>query len=151
MSEISRLAKDFKKRSTEQAESTEKAVQNVFKKHESVLKAELEKSEKRTSSAIRAHSRRLRRIALKSWMAVTIPVLLTLLLGSGVLWSMSWYMSQQIDEIVQNRETLEKLKDQGGAVEMTYCTKKDRLCAKIAEPDGKGYGKNGQYRILKGY
>ncbi|GAR86120.1 hypothetical protein NGUA21_00236 [Salmonella enterica] len=38
MSEISRLATAFEKRSTEQAEDTEKAVSSAFEQHESAVR-----------------------------------------------------------------------------------------------------------------
>lgn len=149
MSEISRLARAFEKRSTEQAESTEKAVQSAFKEHESALMSALSESEKTTNDAIRAQSQRLQKTALKSWMAVTIPVVLTLLLAVATMATMGWYMSRQVEQIARHKETLETLEAEGSAIELSQCG--GRLCAKIAEPDSPGYGDNGQYRILKGY
>lgn len=151
MSEISRLATAFEKRSTEQAESTEKAVQTAFKEHENALMSALSESEKRTSTAIRAQSRRLQRTALKSWLAVTITVAMTLLLGASIIGMMGWHMGNQIDEIARHKQTLETLKAEGGAIELNHCGEDRRMCAKMSESDTRGYGENSQYRILKGY
>jgi hypothetical protein len=151
MSEISRLAKAFEQRANEQAESTEKAVESAFEKHESALLSALSESERTTSAAIRGQSRRLKRVALQSWIAVAIPVMLTLLLGAGALGAMSWHISNQIDEIAHHRSTLETLKAKGSAIKMTTCGEDGRLCVEVAEPDKAGYGENGQYRVLKGY
>lgn len=148
MSEISRLAKAFEQRASEQAESTESAVKSAFERHESALLSALSESEKTTSAAIRAQSRRLQKTALKSWLAVTIPVALTLLLAAGALGSMGWYISHQVDEVAQHRATLEVLKAEGGEIELSRCGESRRLCAKIDE-DADRY-QNG-YRILKGY
>lgn len=148
MSEISRLATAFEKRSTEQAESTEKAVASAFERHENALLSALSESEKRTSDAIRAQSRSLQRTALKSWMAVAIPVIATLLIAAGALGTMSWYITGQINEIASHNATLERLEQEGGSIQLSYCGESRRLCAKIDE-DAERY-QNG-YRILKGY
>lgn len=151
MSEISRLARAFEKRSTEQAESTEKAVASAFERHENALLSALSESEKRTSDAIRAQSRSLQRTALKSWMAVAIPVIATLLIAAGALGAMSWYIGHQIDTIAQQNATIERLSQEGGNIELNHCGEDRRLCAKIADPESRGYGEKGQYRILEGY
>lgn len=148
MSEISRLAKAFEQRASEQAESTESAVKSAFERHESALLSALSESEKTTSAAIRAQSRRLRRIALKSWMAVLIPVALTLLLGAGALGAMSWHIGNQMDEMARHRATLEVLKAEGGEIDLSRCGESRRLCARIDESADRY--QNG-YRILEGY
>ena len=153
MSEISRLAQTFEQRSTEQAANTEKAVRSAFEKHESALLSALSESEKRTSAAIHAQSRSLQRTALKSWMAVAIPVIATLLIAAGALGAMTWYIAHQINTIEQQNATIEQLSKQGGDIQLTVCGDSRRLCAKI-HPDSLGrnpeaFGENGQYRILE--
>lgn len=150
MSEISRLATAFEARSKEQAESTEKAVRSAFEKHESALLSALSESEKRTSDAIRAQSRSLQRTALKSWVAVVIPIAASLALGLGALGAMSWYIAGQIDEIASHNATLERLAQEGGAIQLSQCGESRRLCVRIDEDAGV-YGENGTYRVLEGY
>jgi hypothetical protein len=150
MSEISRLATTFKQRSQEQAESTEKAVRSAFERHENALLAALSESEQRTSAAIRAQSRSLQRTALTSWVAVVIPVSLTLLLGSGGLWWMSQSIAGKLAEIERHNTALERLAQEGGRVQLTHCGNGRRLCAKI-DPSTGEYGERGEYRILEGY
>ncbi|WP_234271855.1 MbeB family mobilization protein [Billgrantia ethanolica] len=155
MSEISRLAAGFEQRSKQQAESTEQAVRSAFERHENALLAALSESEQRTSAAIRAQSRSLQRTALTSWLAVVIPVALTLLLGSGALWWMSQSVAGKLAEIERHNTTLERLAQEGGRVQLTHCGNERRLCAKI-HPDSRGqrpqtFGENGEYLILEGY
>ena len=155
MSEISRLATAFEKRSTEQAESTEKAVQSAFERHENALLSALSESEKRTNDAIRAQSRSLQRTALRSWMAVTIPIVASLALGLGAIATMGWYITGQINEIASHNATLEQLRSEGGAIQLTHCGDTRRLCAKVSSESlgarARAFGENGQYRILEGY
>lgn len=148
MSEMSRLATAFEERSKEQAESTEKAVRSAFEKHESALLSALSESEKRTSDAIRAQSRSLQRAALRSWMAVTIPIAASLALGLGAIATMGWYITGQINEIASHNATLEKLRSEGGGIQLSHCGESRRLCTKIDE-DAPRY--QGGYRILEGY
>lgn len=155
MSEVSKFAEAFRQKSIEQAESTEKAVASAFEKHENALLSALSESEQRTKDAIRAQSRSLQRAALKSWMAVAIPVIATLLIAAGALGTMSWYIGHQIDTIAQQNATIERLSQEGGNIELNHCGESRRLCVEI-DPDSLGrnpeaFGENGQYRILKGY
>lgn len=150
MSEISRLATTFKQRSIEQAESTEQAVRSAFEKHESALLSALSESEKTTKNAISAQSRRLQRVALWSWVAVAIPVALTLLLASGALWWMGQSVAGKLSEIERHNATLERLAQEGGRIQMTYCGESRRLCAKI-DTRAPEYGESREYRILEGY
>lgn len=155
MSEISKLATAFEERSKERAESTEKAVVSAFEKHESALLSALSESEQRTKNAIRAQSQNLERIALRSWMAVAIPVIVTLLLSAGAIWALGWHIKNQVDTIIQQNATISRLSEQGGDINLTTCGDNRRLCAEI-HPDSlgekpKAFGENGQYRILKGY
>ncbi|WP_373448241.1 MbeB family mobilization protein, partial [Salmonella enterica] len=113
MSEISRLATAFEKRSTEQAENTEKAVSSAFEKHESALLEALSTSEKRTREAIEGQYQRLQRVALKSWIAVTLPVMLVIILAVGISVLMGMYIKHQAEEIREQSATLQTLKDQG--------------------------------------
>ena len=155
MSEILKMATAFEQRSKEQAENTEKAVKSALKKHEHALLLALSENEKTTSDAIRAQSQRLKRTALSSWMAVAIPVIVTLLLSAGAIWAMGWYIKNQVDTITQQNATISRLSEQGGDINLTFCGDNRRLCAEI-HPDSLGenpktFGENGQYRILKGY
>nr|CAB96960.1 MobB protein [Halomonas elongata] len=150
MSEMSRLATAFEERSKEQAESTEKAVRSAFEKHESALLSALSESEKRTSDAIRAQSRSLLADALRSWMAVTIPIIASLALGLGAMVTMGWYITGQINEIASHNATLEQLKNEGGAIQLSRCGESRRLCARIDESAGV-YGEDRTYRVLEGY
>ena len=97
----------------------------------------------------------MQRTALKSWMAVAIPVIATLLIAAGALGAMTWYIAHQINTIEQQNATIERLSKQGGDIQLTVCGDSRRLCAKI-HPDSLGrnpeaFGENGQYRILEGY
>lgn len=148
MSEISRLATTFKQRSIEQAESTEQAVRSAFEKHESALLSALSESEQTTKNAISAQSRRLQRVALTSWVAVIIPVALTLLLASGALWWMGQSVAGKVAEIERHNTTLRELQEVGGKIELTRCD--GRLCAKI-DLEAPKFGQSGEYRILEGY
>lgn len=151
MSEISKMATAFEQRSKEQAENTEKAVKSALKKHEHALLLALSESEKTTSDAIRAQSQRLKRTALSSWLAVAIPVVLMLALGAGVIWAMSWHMGNQVDQIQRYNMTLEQLKAEGGAIQLTECGSETlRMCVEI-DTEAKAWGREGQFRILKGY
>ena len=90
----------------------------------------------------------MQRTALKSWMAVAIPVIATLLIAAGALGAMGWYITGQINEIASHNATLERLEQEGGSIQLSYCGESRRLCAKIDE-DAERY-QNG-YRILEGY
>lgn len=155
MSEVSKYAEAFRQKSIEQAESTEKAVASAFEKHENALLSALSESEQRTRDAIRAQSRSLQRTALKSWMAVGIPVIATLLIAAGALGTMGWYITGQIDTIAQQNATIERLSQAGGDIELTHCGEDRRLCVKISRESlgdrARAFGENGQYRILEGY
>lgn len=139
------MAAAFEQKSKQQAEDTEQAVKHAFEKHESALLSALSESEKKTSAAIAAQHQRLRQTALKSWMAVVIPVSLTLLLGAGAIATMSWYITGQIDQIASNHKTLEHLKGLGGEIQLNQCG--GHVCAKIDE-SAPTYEEG--YRILKG-
>ena len=148
MSEISKMATAFEQKSKEQAENTEQAVKSALKKHENALLLALSESEKTTSDAIRAQSQRLKRTALSSWMAVAIPVIVTLALSAGVITGMAWYMNSQVEQIVSHKATLERLAEEGSEIQLNYCGDSRRLCAKIDE-SAQTY--QGGYRILEGY
>ena len=53
-------------------------------------------------------------------------------------------------EIAELRAKAEYLEERGGKVVLTECGPKQRLCAEFDLKAGE-YGKDGQYRILKGY
>ena len=148
MSEISKMATAFEQRSKEQAENTEQAVKSALKKHEHALLLALSESEKTTSDAIRAQSHRLKSTALSSWMAVAIPVIVTLALSAGAITAMSWYMNSQVEQILDHKATLERLAKEGAAIQLNYCGDNRRLCVKIDE-SAQTY--QGGYRILEGY
>lgn len=155
MSKILDWATDFEQKSKKRAEDTERAIRSAFEKHESALLSALSESEKRTSAAIAVQSRRLQKTALKSWMAVVIPLAITLLLGSGALWWMSQSIAGKLIEIERHNATLERLAQEGGRVQLTHCGSERRLCVKV-HPDSLGsrplaFGENGEYRILEGY
>jgi hypothetical protein len=154
MSEILKMATGFGERSKRQAENTEQTVRSAFEKHESALLSALSESEKRTSAAIAAQSRRLQRTALTSWLAVLIPVSLTLLLGAGVLWWMGQSIADKVSEIERYNANLEQLKAQGGAIQFSRCGESDRLCVKIdLDADRYGDRQTGEYpwAIPEGY
>ena len=148
MSEISRLATAFEQRSKAQAADTEKVVRSAFENYEDALIEALNESERKTSAAIRAQSRSLQRVALTSWLAVVIPVCLTLLLGAGALWWMGQSVAGKLNEIERHNATLERLAQEGGAMQVSYCGDQRRLCVRIDE-SAETY-QNG-YRILEGY
>jgi len=86
-------------------------------------------------------------------MAVAIPVIVTLLLSAGAIWALGWHIKNHVDTITQQNATISRLSEQGGDINLRVCGDNRRLCAEIDDPsrDAKGYGENGQYRILKGY
>ena len=53
-------------------------------------------------------------------------------------------------EIARLRANVENLEDRGGKVVLTECGPKGRLCAEI-DLKADAWGKDGQFRILKGY
>jgi hypothetical protein len=148
MSEILKMATAFEQRSKEQAENTEKAVKSAFEKHESALIQALSESEKRTNAAIHAQSQRLKQTALRSWMAVAIPVIVTLTLSAGAIIGMTWYMNSQIEQIATHKATLERLAEEGAEIQLDYCGDNRRLCVQIDE-SAPAY--KGGYRILENY
>ncbi|WP_299262107.1 MbeB family mobilization protein [uncultured Kushneria sp.] len=148
MSDISRMAAAFEEKSKQQAESTEQAVKHAFEKHENALLLALNESEQRTSAAIAAQHQRLRQTALKSWMAIVIPVSLMFLLGTSAIMTMGWYIDHQVNEILNNRTTLEMLHERGGSADLNHCGEDRRLCVKIDE-SAQHY--QGGYRIMEGY
>jgi len=88
-------------------------------------------------------------------MAVTIPIVASLALGLGAMLTMGWYITGQIDEIASHNATLEQLKNEGGAIQLSHCGDSQRLCAKVSSESlgerARRFGENGQYRILEGY
>lgn len=148
MSDISNMAAAFEQKSKQQAEDTEQAVKRAFEKHESALLSALSASEKKTSAAIAAQHQRLRQTALKSWMAIVIPVSLTFLLGASAIVTMGWYIDHQVNEILNNRTTLETLHEKGGSADLSHCGEDRRLCVKIDESAGRYQG---GYQVMEGY
>lgn len=148
MSEILKMASAFEQRSKEQAEHTEKAVKSAFERHENALLQALSESEKRTNAAIHAQSQRLKQTALRSWMAVAIPVMAMLILAIGVTIGMSWYISHQLEQIATQTTTLERLAQEGSQIQLSYCGDSRRLCAQIDESEP---AYEGGYRILENY
>ena len=131
MSRISDLAASFEQKMKQQAGTTEQSVQNAFKAHENALLTALNESEQRTKVAIDAQSRNLQRTALKSWMAVVIPVSLTLLLALGAIATMGWSITGQIEAIARHQVTLEQLQNEGCAIPLSRCCVGARLSARL--------------------
>ena len=112
MSDLSTLASNFEQESKQQAENTRKRVQSALEAHERELTKCLSDEQKRIESAIRDQSRHLRRTALKSWMAVAIPVAITLLLAGAGSWTLGWHIQSQVAQISEHRETLDRIEEQ---------------------------------------
>lgn len=148
MSDISNMAAAFEQKSKQQAADTEQAVKLAFEKHEKALLSALNESEKKTSAAIAAQHQRLRRNALKTWMFIAISIVLVVLLGASAIVTMGWYIDRQVNEIANNRTTLEMLKERGGSANLSHCGEDRRLCVKIDESAGHYQG---GYRIMEGY
>lgn len=141
MSEISRLAANFEQRSSELAASTDETVRSALKEHEKRLRTALSESEKRISADIQGQHQRLAKTAAKSWLAVLIPIVITLLGMAGT----SWYLGQRIQ---RQLATTQQLEAEGGNMTLAQCGESQRLCVKI-DPEAPAY-ENG-YRIPKGY
>jgi hypothetical protein len=148
MSDISNMAAAFEQRSKQQAEDTEQAVKRAFEKHESALLSALSASEKKTSAAIAAQHQRLRQTALKTWMFIAISMVLVFLLGGSAILTMGWYIDRQVNEIANNRTTLEMMNERGGSADLSHCGDDRRLCVKIDESAGRYQG---GYQIMEGY
>lgn len=148
MSDISNMAAAFEQKSKQQAEDTEQAVKRAFEKHESALLSALSASEKKTSAAIAAQHQRLRQTALKTWMFIAISMVLVFLLGGSAILTMGWYIDRQVNEIANNRTTLEMMNERGGSADLSHCGDDRRLCVKIDESAGRYQG---GYQIMEGY
>jgi hypothetical protein len=141
MSEISRLAQNFEQRSSELAASTDETVRRALKEHEKRLRKALSESESRISADIQGQHQRLAKTAAKSWLAVLIPVVITLLLAAGT----SWWLGNRIQDQIQ---TTQRLEEAGGEMQLGKCGESQRLCVKI-DPEAPAF--KGGYRIPEGY
>ena len=138
MSEILNLAKDYEAKLKERAQTTRESVQNALNEHESALIQCLAAEQRKMQRAISAHSNRVTWSMAGTWLTAIITILAIMGLGAGVL---IW----QSKEIASRYEQLDKLPS--GAV--TQCGDQRRLCIEI-DPTATAYGKNGEYRIIKG-
>ncbi|EJQ2033551.1 hypothetical protein SFW44_004559 [Salmonella enterica subsp. enterica serovar Enteritidis] len=138
MSEILNLAKDYEAKLKERAKTTRESVQNALSEHESALTQCLEAEHRKMQRAISAHSNRVIWSMAGTWVTTIVLVLCLIGASAGVL---IW----QGKEIASRYEQLDKLPS--GAV--TQCGDQRRLCIEI-DPTATEYGKNGEYRIIKG-
>ena len=102
-----------------------------------------------TGRAEQAEQRLSQAAASFSWQwgalwAGTAGLLLAVVLGIVLL------VVPSPKEIAELRAKAEYLEERGGKVVLTECGPKQRLCAEFDLKAGE-YGKDGQYRILKGY
>ena len=102
-----------------------------------------------TGRAEQAEQRLSQAAASFSWQwgalwAGTAALLLLVVLGIVLL------VVPSPKEIAELRAKAEYLEERGGKVVLTECGPKQRLCAEFDLKAGE-YGKDGQYRILKGY
>jgi hypothetical protein len=54
------------------------------------------------------------------------------------------------DQIIDLQSTVKQLEESGGKIQFNHCGEDRRLCVKI-DQTAIQYGKNGEWRILKGY
>ena len=152
MSEISRLASNFEKRSKSEAERIEKSVRSAFTAHEKALRQELKNAEKRTADAIRDHNRNLSKLLLRSWIAVLITVLLVGLVSAGLLWWTGQQIASNAAEIQSQRQSLDRLAEQGSRIELSRCGESRTPCVAIKPDSGRYSGSDGTiYMIPRGY
>lgn len=76
------------------------------------------------------------------------------LAGVGLLaWSAVWWQRSQVEqlttEVSELKASVEDWAKRGGRAALTNCGDKKRLCVRVER--SQGYGKDGEYFILKGY
>lgn len=131
MSSLSKMATDFRQKSSEQANDTEQLLKHEFDRLGKCVSEALSLSGQTISNDIAARNRELSealrhhsngmtgamqshresvmRLATRRWLSVLMTSLLLAGTCGGVLWLLSWKIASNLDEIAMQNATLEKL------------------------------------------
>lgn len=131
MSSLSKMATDFRQKSSEQASDTEQLLKQEFDRLGKCVSEALSLSGQTISDDIAARNRELSealkhhsngmteamqshresvmRLATRRWLSVLMTSLLLAGTCGGVLWLLSWKIASNLDEIAAQNATLEKL------------------------------------------
>uniref|UniRef100_UPI000B83C06F MbeB family mobilization protein n=1 Tax=Rosenbergiella nectarea TaxID=988801 RepID=UPI000B83C06F len=118
MSGISDLAKAFEENSKQQAQHTETHVKAEFQKLNAAISAELNSSVKSINNAIQdvtqQHQQRLKTLYQPVMKRLWIGLSFIALICAGLIGGTYWYLSQQLDEIQANEQSLAVLNSKTG-------------------------------------
>ncbi|EAP3303795.1 mobilization protein [Salmonella enterica] len=131
MSSLSKMATDFRQKSSEQVSDTEQLLKQEFDRLGKCVSEALSLSGQTISDDIAARNRELSealrhhsngmteamqshresvmRLATRRWLSVLMTSLLLAGTCGGVLWLLSWKIASNLDEIAAQNATLEKL------------------------------------------
>ena len=118
MSKILDLAKDFEKKSKQQANDTEQNLHNVFKQHETFIENALKSSAEKIESDIHAQNSRMNGLILRSWAWIMLTIVLVLAASTGLLMWTGNLIASDMKIIQQQSSTLEKLKAQTFGIQL---------------------------------
>ena len=139
MSSLSKMATDFRQKSSEQANDTEQLLKNEFDRLGTCVSEALSLSGQKISEDIAARNRELSealrhhsngmteamqshresimRLATRRWLSVLMTSLLLAGTCGGVLWLLSWKIASNLEDIAAQNATLEKLNAKTWGVE----------------------------------
>lgn len=140
------LAQSFEVKSKQQASATAQALQSDYRRLRELSTKESKQSAATIESDFRALSQRLQGLMLRSWLWMALTVVAIGLIGYGALWWTGQQIAENLDTIHNQEQTIERLKQQGGALKWSRCN--GRPCIKI---DPKAGQYEGNYMIPEGY
>ncbi|SQA96252.1 MbeB-like, N-term conserved region [Cedecea neteri] len=139
MNSLSKMATDFRQKSSEQANDTEQLLKNEFDRLGKCVSEALSLSGQKISDdiaeqnralsealrhhsngmteAMQSHRESVMRLATRRWLSVLMTSLLLAGMCGGVLWLLSWKIASNLDEIAAQNATLEKLNAKTWGVE----------------------------------
>lgn len=139
MSSLSKMATDFRQKSSKQANDTEQLLKSEFDRLGTCVSEALSLSGQKISddiaarnqalsealrlhsegmtAAMQSHRESVMRLATRRWLSVLMTSLLLAGTCGGVLWLLSWKIAANLDEIAAQNTTLEKLNAKTWGVE----------------------------------
>ncbi|MGB2103004.1 MAG: MbeB family mobilization protein [Luminiphilus sp.] len=144
------MAQDFEQKSKAQASATEQQLKSDFNRFAQSIKEELAASEKNFKKDIRAYSRRMWWVTLKTWFWLFLSVVIVALTLWGIVQYQLYDIQSNYQQIRDQKETIQTLSAQGGNMSISHCGKTKQLCAQV-RPELGLFGEDGEnYMILKG-
>lgn len=118
MSKILDLAKDFERKSKQQASDTEQSLKSEFERHERSISEALRSSEQKIKDDISAQNAIFRRLVLKSWLWVTVSVILVLSASWGVIFYQGTLIAENWQKISEQKDVLKQIEAKTWGLEL---------------------------------